>query len=206
MTFKKTITLLALLSALVMPAQAADATEATDVANRLLALNNSVIKKFKVQKEKDGALSTDTILQIIRADISPKFNFTRLTMRAMGKHWRRTDDDTRAQLTGAFQGLMEKTYSKVLEKYNDEKIKLLEARALSSGDSVSVLMEVSGNGKKVQIDYILSPDSAGEYRIVDIKVEKISLLANYRRQFAQIIRKSKVEGLLAELQKQSAGN
>ena len=184
MQLKKIITCVAVACALTAPTQAADANA---VAADLLAINNNIIEQLSAQKAKGNALNSDNILEIIRAGVSSKFNFERLTQRAMGKHWKKTDDDTKQQLTSAFKNLMEKTYAKVLERYNDEKINLLEAKELLSGKGVSVLMEVSGGGKSVQIEYIMSPDDSGEHRIVDIKVEKVSLLANYRRQFSRII-------------------
>lgn len=175
------------------------AADADALAADLMERNNAMIARLKEQKTASGALDSDATFRIIQQHMSAAFNFQKLTQRAMGKHWRRTDADMRRSLTLAFRLLLENTYAKVLTQYSDQQVKLLKAAALPSGN-ISVLMEIVGAGKSAQIEYLLSPGDDGKHRITDVKVEKISLLTNYRRQFARTIKKSGVEGLLTELE------
>ena len=182
---------------LVLPAQA---DKADDVSRMLMKRSNAVIAKLSALRSEEN-LNNQTALKIIQAEMSPLLDFGQLTKRAMGKHWRKASDLERSDVTEAFRDLLESTYAKVLAKYSGQKVALVDAALLGSSGKVSVVLEVRGeDGPAAEIDYIFSPTDDG-YLIGDIKVEGISLVANYRRQFASEISDTGIEGLVAKLRK-----
>ena len=54
----------------------------------------------------------------------------------------------------------------------------------------------------VHIDYT-TYQNGNKYRIYDVKVEGQSLVTVYRNQFKEIVNKSGIDGLIAELKKES---
>jgi phospholipid transport system substrate-binding protein len=50
----------------------------------------------------------------------------------------------------------------------------------------------------ISIDYKMY-DKDGEWLVYDIKIESISLVANYRSSFTRLVRKKGIDGLIKEL-------
>ena len=59
-------------------------------------------------------------------------------------------------------------------------------------------------GRTASIEYICREIADGDYAVSDIKVEGVSLVANYRRQFGSIIKKTGIDGLIQKLQTMAA--
>ena len=172
-----------------LPSAASPADLAADLAGR----NNQVVRELQ-QLQANDDLTANTALALIQRQISPIMNFPRITRLALGKHWRRADEQQRAVITAAFRVLLERTYAKVLARYSDQEVDIVDAKQQADG-KIMVRMAVQGGGKRVHIDYIY-----GGEKVEDVKVEGVSLIANYRRQFSQIIRQSGVAGLVAKLE------
>ncbi len=58
---------------------------------------------------------------------------------------------------------------------------------------------VTRNGTAIPVSYRGRRDEAGRWRVYDLDVERISLVRNYRSQFATIIRRTSFEQLLARM-------
>ena len=144
-----------------------------------------------------GTLDDDSAMAIIQREISPQFDFNYLTMFVLGKHWRKASDDEKADLTSLFQNLVERTYSKSLAKFKEQEIRFLPSEVFKDG-SVSVGVNVLNKGQNVLIDYLLK-ENDGQWVVSDVKIENVSLLGNFRRQFNTIIRKDGIAGLIGLL-------
>ncbi len=186
----------ALLSAMLSFSAAAQ-LQPQEVAEDLLMRNNNMIAGLQ-QLRADGELTQQAALALMQEHASPKLDFAKLTQRATGKHWRKADDDARAKLQAAFRQLLENTYAKLLSGYGGQEVRLAEAKARANGGA-SVVLEVQG-ARTALITYICYQTEDGDYAVSDIKVEGISLVANYRRQFGAVIKKSGIEGLVSKLQ------
>ena len=172
-----------------LPSAASPADLAADLAVR----NNQVVRELQ-QLQANDDLTANTALALIQRQISPIMNFPRITRLALGKHWRRADEQQRAVITAAFRVLLERTYAKVLARYSDQEVGVVDAKQQADG-KIMVRMAVHDGGKRAHIDYIY-----GGEKVEDVKVEGVSLIANYRRQFSQIIRRSGIAGLVAKLE------
>lgn len=184
--------------AAVFPAAAADAEA---LADDVLARNQRVIAALSAARAA-GELTAEKALEIIQADLSPAINYPKITRRAMGKFWRKATDAQKAEVTAAFRKLLENTYANVLKKYQDQTVSKSEVKTLADGN-ISVVVEVGGASKPVYLDYVFSKSDSGEFLVTDVKVEKISLISNYRRQFKSMISAGGVDGLIAKLQEQT---
>jgi phospholipid transport system substrate-binding protein len=92
-----------------------------------------------------------------------------------------------------------RTYSNALTSYKNQKI-VYKPFKMNPGDSeVLVRTEVIQPGSKpVQIDYNLEKSDAG-WKVYDVVVAGISLVTNYRDQFAQEVRSGGIDGLIAAI-------
>lgn len=119
----------------------------------------------------------------------------------LGKHWRAaTPEQQKAYLT-AYEPFILNNYAKKLTRYSGQKYKLKEAR--ESGGNTIVTMEIYDEGQApVYVDYWLRMNGKG-YRLVDIAVEGVSLLATQRSEFNSIVSGKGIDYLIGALEKQA---
>lgn len=74
----------------------------------------------------------------------------------------------------------------------------------SSDTDVLVRSEIrQPTGRPVQLDYNLAKE-AGGWKVYDVIVAGVSLVTNYREQFAQEVRAGGIDGLVKSLKKRNA--
>ena len=196
---RRWISVLLVLGTVFMPAQAAKDTELADM---LISKSNDIVAQLQLLQD-SGNLSGFVTLDIIRKDMSPLIDFSKLTQKAMGKYWRRTEANVREDIVLNFRSLLENTYAKVFVQYSGQQVKAVSSEVLENED-ISIVLQIARSGKAADINYIFSKNSEGNYLISDIKVEGISLVANYRRQFATIISREGAPALVKRLRSMAA--
>ncbi len=174
-------------------ATAAVAQEAPDV------LVNKITEEVLdiVRKDKDIQNgNTRKAIELVDAKVLPHFNFQHMTALAVGKEWRKTTPLQQQQLTAEFKTLLVRTYSNALTGYKNQKV-VYKPFKMNPGDTdVLVRTEVQQPGAKaIQLDYSLEKLDSG-WKVYDVNVAGISLVTNYRDQFAQEIRNAGMDGLI----------
>ncbi len=176
---------------------AAAAPPPEEIGKDLAVRNDAIISEVRALKDGD-LLTPENTLELIRKELSPIIDYRRLAGQATGKYWRRAKDDEKERIIAAFRKILEDTYAKVLSRYSDQKVVLIESK-LRGDNTVLVGVEVRDGDKTARIDYIFY-EKNGAMKITDVLVEKISLLDTYRRQFAQIAKKEGTAGLAKRLE------
>lgn len=172
------------------------ASSPEEVGADLAARNDKIVEELR-RLRTAGGLSSEDALRLIRAELSPLIDFRRLAGRAAGKYWRRASDDEKNEITAAFRDLLEGVYAKVLARYSDQKVRLVESKLRGDG-TILTGVEVREGDITARIDYVFY-EKDGAMKITDVLVEDVSLLGTYRRQFAQIAKKEGIGGLAARL-------
>ncbi len=129
--------------------------------------------------------------------IFPKFNFLEMGKRSLGsKRWKERSPEERKVFIDVFGKLLENSYANKLESYHDEKINYVDE--IVKGKYAMVKTEVIRKNGTVNVDYKLIR-GGGEWRVYDIVVEGVSMIKNYRSQFARIIHKDSFDTLMEKL-------
>ena len=154
-----------------------------------------------VRKDKDIQNgNTQKVIDLVETRVLPHFNFTRMTSLAVGKEWRKASPSQQQQLTQEFRTLLVRTYSNALTGYRNQKMVYKPFRMNAGDTDVLVRTEVVQPGAKaVQIDYSLEKQDAG-WKVYDVVVAGVSLVTNYRENFAQEIRAGGIDGLIRSLE------
>jgi phospholipid transport system substrate-binding protein len=140
------------------------------------------------------------LIGIIDAKVLPHFNFTSMTALAMGQNWRAATPEQKKQLVEEFRTLLVRTYASALAAYSDQKFDYRPLRAKPTDTDVTVQVRVLQPGAQpVPIDYAMEKTAAG-WKVYDVMVGGVSLVANYRTEFAAVVRNSGIDGLIKELQ------
>jgi phospholipid transport system substrate-binding protein len=125
------------------------------------------------------------------------FDFEETARRAMAQHWRSLTPAQRREFVDAFSDLLERAYMSKIELYSGEKIQYPGERV--EGDVASVATRIiTKKGTEVPIDYRMLK-RGDRWRIYDVSIEGVSLVANYRTQFNSIIRTSSYDELIRKM-------
>ncbi|MGH8765436.1 MAG: MlaC/ttg2D family ABC transporter substrate-binding protein [Burkholderiales bacterium] len=185
---------------LLVPAGAARADE---TAPDVLVKNVTIEVIDIIQKDiKDG--DRKKMIALIEAKVIPHFNFQSMTASAVGRNWAKASAEQKAQLAEEFKTLLMRTYSSALASYSSQKFDYRPLRAKPTDTDVTVNVRVLQPGQQpVTIDYDMEKRPNG-WKVWDVRVGGISLVANYRTEFDNVVRDKGVDGLLKALQTKNA--
>jgi len=157
-----------------------------------------------VSKDKDiQAGNVEKIIGLVEAKVLPHFNFDSMTALAMGVNWRKAMPDHKARLTKEFKTLLVRTYASAIASYRDEKFEFLPLRAKPTDTDVTVNVRVLKSGRQpIAIDYDMEKTATG-WKCYNMYVAGVSLVLNYRTEFANEVRKSGIDGLIAVMEKKN---
>jgi phospholipid transport system substrate-binding protein len=133
----------------------------------------------------------------VRQIADEMFDFEETARRAMAQHWRSLTPAQRREFVDVFSDLLERAYMSKIELYGGEKIQYPGERV--EGDVATVLTRlITKKGIEVPIDYRMLK-RGDRWRVYDVSIEGVSLVANYRTQFNSIIRTSSYDELLRKM-------
>ena len=141
----------------------------------------------------------EKLIDLIGAKVLPHFDFQTMTATAVGLGWRKATPEQRARLTEEFKTLLVRTYASALAAYSDQRFDFRPLHARPSDTDVTVQVRVIQSGAQpISIDYGMEKTSAG-WKVYDVSVGGVSLVANYRTEFGNLVRAEGVDGLIRNL-------
>jgi phospholipid transport system substrate-binding protein len=139
------------------------------------------------------------LVELIDAKVLPHFNFGAMTALALGQSWNKATPEQKKRLTEEFRTLLVRTYASALAAYSDQKFDFRPLRAKPTDTDVTVQVRVMQAGAQpVPIDYSMEKTAAG-WKVYDVMVGGVSLVANYRTEFNNVVRESGIDGLIKNL-------
>jgi len=142
------------------------------------------------------------VIALIEAKVIPHFNFTAMAASAVGKNWVKASPEQKTKLTDEFRTLLVRTYSSAISAYRDQKFDFRPLRAKPTDTDVTVnvrIIEPGGGRQPITLDYDMEKRPGG-WKVWDVRINGISLVANYRTEFDNQVREAGIEGLLKALQ------
>ncbi|PYN63090.1 MAG: organic solvent tolerance ABC transporter substrate-binding protein [Candidatus Rokuibacteriota bacterium] len=182
----RALTLTAILA--LVTAGTAVAGEPTDQVRRSV---DEVLKI--VQSQPDGPARRTAVRQAANR----LFDFEETAKRALGPHWQQHTPTEREKFVRLFSDLLEAAYVGKIDLYQGEKITYVGETV--DGDQATVKTRiVTKQGNEVPVDYRLLREMDG-WRVYDVIIEGVSLVANYRTQFNKIIQTSSYDDLVKRM-------
>jgi phospholipid transport system substrate-binding protein len=188
-----------IIATLLFPALLAP-TFAQDVAPDVLVKNVTAEVVEIIAKDKEiRSGNRAKLIEVIEAKVLPHFNFGAMTALAMGQGWGKATPEQKKRLIEEFKTLLVRTYASALAAYSEQKFDFRPLRAKPNDTDVTVNVRVLQSGAQpVTIDYSMEKTASG-WKVYDVMVGGVSLVANYRTEFANTVRASGVDGLIKEL-------
>lgn len=153
-----------------------------------------------VKNDKDiQAGNQQKIFALAEEKILPNFNFDRVSRLVLGKNWTKATPEQKTAFQNEFRSLLLRTYATALSKYKNQVIEYKPLRLEDGATSATVKTAIlQPGGQPVAVDYALEKQ-ADAWKVYDIVIEGVSLVTNYRGQFAQEIRQSGLDSLIKKL-------
>ncbi len=151
-------------------------------------LNNKELKRPEKAKERRAA---------IRKIIDSRFDFEEMSKRSLALYWRKRTPEEKSEFTALYSDLLARTYVTKIEKYGDEKI-LYRGETVDDGYAVVKTKIITKNNIEIPIDYMLLKKDA-KWEVYDVVIEGVSLVNNYRTQFASILGSSSYGELVKKM-------
>ena len=136
----------------------------------------------------------------IRRIIHKSFDFSRMARTSLGSVYGRLSPGQRQEFLDTFSYLFESSYTRlVLDFLKKENIKYDKEERKGSGARVNTRM--MRTNETIPVDYLVRPKGQG-WLLYDVIVDGVSILDNYKRQFAQVIRTHSFNFLLQKMRTQ----
>jgi phospholipid transport system substrate-binding protein len=146
---------------------------------------------FKQQDIQDDARQKK-----LRAIAESHFDFSEMARSAVGTHWRTFSEQQKTEFVPLFTTFIEDVYLSQIESYSVQKInerinstKIQFIKQNSEGpDYAEVLSSVTLQDRPnpIAVNYEMRRDG-NEWKIYDITIDAISVIANYRNQFNRVL-------------------
>ena len=138
----------------------------------------------------------------LRRIVDEIFDWEETAKRSLGMHWRQRTPAEREEFVRLFADLLERSYMTKIELYDGEKIGY--AGDTIDGDQAIVRTKlVNRQGGEMAVNYkMLRRDE--RWKVYDVEIEGVSLVANYRTQFNSLLRRSTYPELVRALRAKTA--
>jgi phospholipid transport system substrate-binding protein len=137
--------------------------------------------------------------QLIDKATNEIFDFREMARSSLGQTWDTLTSEEQDQFVGLFTRLIEQRYKGKLDAYDNQKI--IYKKEIIKGKKALINTAVVDKDLEILIDYRLK-ENQGKWLVYDLKIENVSLIVNYRRDFDSIIRKEQFAGLVEKISKQ----
>lgn len=136
----------------------------------------------------------------IIAYVDQRFDFEEMSRQTLAAKWRELSPEQRKDFVRLFAELLKNTYIGRVEAYSGEPIRF-EKEVFDGDQQVRALVytKVVKNNQEIPINYKLIARN-DEWFVYDVLIEGVSLIRNYRTEFARILNQEQYAGLIKRLQ------
>lgn len=172
---------------------------ASSPVDMLQSVSNQMLSSLaKTTDRNDRALYS-----LVKRILLPHVDLNGMSELVVGKYWAAASPAQRSQFQQEFTQFITRTYSNALSSYDNQKVRFFPIRGGVSGSRVQVNSAIDqNNGQSVSVSYRLTL-MGGEWKVYDFSVEGVSIVENYRSQFADVLRTNGLSGLIQQLQQQN---
>jgi phospholipid transport system substrate-binding protein len=183
----------------VVSVQAADADSARrfvdEVGKKVLAVVNGQAAEAQKQQQ-------------LRQLFSEHVDMEWMGRFVLGQGWAKATEDQRARYLAAYREYLLARYTTNFADYAGSKYTITGAKAESDGQFTVGMQVNSPNAKEqeVQAGYRLRAAEGGQFKIIDIIIEGVSLITTQRSDFGAVVQKDGMDKLIEQVQAKAQAN
>jgi len=150
--------------------------------------------------QNDPAQSTQARSQAIHKIIERNFDFALMARDSLGPAYERLSGGQRQEFTNTFSYLFQDSYTRLVLNFL-KKENIQYGREVPQGDKARVETAIVRTNENIPVTYLMHTAPQG-WILYDVIVDGVSILQNYKTQFAQVIHTKSFEVLLKKMQDQ----
>jgi phospholipid transport system substrate-binding protein len=151
----------------------------------------------------DKSLTVEQRRHKVEEIVYAHFDFETLSRLVLARNWKELTPEQQKAFVEEFKRHLSVTYGKNVETYNNEKAVVIGDRAEARDDWTVKTKVIRPNAEDVLVDYRLRKED-GTWRVIDVVIEGVSLVANFRSQFQEIISRDGAAKLIELLHEKNA--
>lgn len=154
-----------------------------------------------LKRDKDAIRKNpNKINALVDGIILPVCDVERMSKYILAKHWKTASDDQRTKFTNEFKQMLIRTYGKYMVEYSDASVTVLPEKDIEKKKYrvVSTELNLRDGGKPLHVDYVFRSSDDAE-KIIDVRVEGISVLKMFRTIYTYEIALTSLEELIERL-------
>jgi phospholipid transport system substrate-binding protein len=190
--------LVAVVSVLAAPGVRA-ATESEAAARAVIA--ETIDEVLAVLRDKSKP--TEDRIRSLEQIVYGRFDLYVMSRLVLARNWKRFSEEQKEQYVAEFKQYLTNTYGNRIERYDQQEVEIIGEREEPRGDVVVKTKILGGEFEGALVDYRLRKHHS-EWRVIDVVIEGISMVSNYRDQFKSIVSSGGPELLLEKLKEKNA--
>jgi len=160
---------------------------------------DEMVKQLEINK-KEIVNDSSIIIGIVDTLLLPHFASNTIARKVLGKYARQVTDAQKKQFSEAFRHYMIRFYAKAFAAYSNQTFEFLAAPEYIGKKKVTVKTRlVQPGGQPIPIDYRMQR-SGNTWKIIDLKIEGISMVISNRSQFGSQISRDGIDTVIAKLE------
>ena len=133
---------------------------------------------------------------LVQELIVPHFDFDTMARLVLGRYWKNLDDSEQIRFISGFRDLLVQRYAYILLSYHNHSITYEPVQPMGERGYVIVKQIISSEGRPpLPIEYPMRPLEDG-WKVIDLIVDEISLVRNYRKTFQEQINEKGLEDFI----------
>jgi len=153
---------------------------------------------------RNASLTSDQKRERIEQIAYQAMDFETLSKLVLARNWSQFSPAQQTEFIEQFKIHLSVTYGRNVDNYHNEKVQILGERTEGHGDvTVHTKILRGGHSEDVIVDYRLRQRD-GQWKIIDVIVEGVSLVSNFRSQFQDIVANGGPDRLLTLLKEKNA--
>jgi|GEM_PF-215718 len=152
----------------------------------------------------DSSLTADEKRKRVEDIASARFDFDTVSKLVLARNWKRLTPEQQTRFVQEFRKHLSMTYGRNVEQYNNERAEVVGERAEPDGDwTVKTRIIRPKGGEPILVDYRLRK-FGNQWKVIDVIIERTSLVANFRSQFQEVVSRDGPEKLIQLLEEKNA--
>jgi phospholipid transport system substrate-binding protein len=152
-------------------------------------------------KQTPLAQRQDQLRQIVAAS----FDFKEMARSALGYHWRQLSPAQQDEFTQTFVAFIEDSYLSKLNEFTTQEVNFITTKSLGQGYAQvnTNIVKPGSSEDPTKLNFLLEQEGS-TWKIYDVTVDAISIIANYRNQFNRVMNNKGYDTLISDLKSKQA--
>ena len=180
-------------------ARAEDTTPPEAAAAFVDGLANETLAVLDVGKERRAAVRRANLSRLIHAG----FDLKLMGRLALGRYWHDATSAQRDEYQRLFATYVLDTYVRRIAAYGDGTFAVVDTRRVGDAEAMVEMRVNRASTSDFQTGWRVRTTD-GEHRVVDVAVDGVSMVLAHRHEFASVVARHGVDGLLAALRRSVA--